>query len=50
MVFIVEEFLQKKIQRKEYVFEHLTTRLMRGGTCETVWMWRLVKAYKVIGD
>ena len=29
MVFVEEEFLHKKIQKKEDVFEDLTTKLMR---------------------
>ena len=42
VVFVKEEFLHKKIQKKEDVFVDLTTNSLIGRQCETV--WRLVNA------
>ena len=46
VVFVEQEFLHKTIEKKEDVFNYLTTKLMRERQCETVWMWRLVKAIR----
>ena len=37
VAFIEEEFLNKKIQKKEDFFEDLTKKFMRGRQCEAAW-------------
>ena len=48
VVFVKEEFLHKKIQKKEDVFGYLTTNSLRKVSVKQNGLWRLVKTYTVI--
>ena len=46
VVFVKEEFLHKKIQKKEDVFGYLTTNSLRKVSVKQNDRWRLVKAIR----
>ena len=46
VVFVKEEFLHKKIQKKEDVFGYLTTNSLRKVSVKQNGLWRLVKAIR----
>ena len=48
VVFVKEEFLHKKIQKKEDVFGYLTTNSLRKVSVKQNGLWRLVRTYTVI--
>ena len=48
VVFVKEEFLHKKIQKKEDIFGYLTTNSLRKVSVKQNGLWRLVRTYTVI--